>query len=241
MPDYIITVFGSLDIIPAADGKNGGLAALGAGLTPGRRSGCRSGSFLQGRSIRLHSGFLRIRDSIGCSYRIGSLGRDFLCDNFFRSSSFFLLSAGTLGLGRCRGFLHSVGVIFVNIRRLHIRVFRHISGSSALIVCFSRRIPEHFLLGEFRKGIFSHIFGRGVLQGLIHLPQQFVQIQTIASVSRKGFRLSGIGQQSFAFRHNGFGNRSLLFQKFFFLGCHRLKPPMNLIVLFKTGWNPCLW
>ena len=85
-----------------------------------------------------------------------------------------------------------------------------------MIVCFSRRISEHFLLGEFRKGIFSHIFGRGVLQGLIHLPQQFVQIQTIASISRKGFRLSSIGRQSFAFRHNGFGNRSLLFQKFFF-------------------------
>ena len=31
--------------------------------------------------------------------------------------------------------------------------------------------------------------------------------------------------------------QSLLFQKFFFLGCHRLKPPMNLIVLFKTGWS----
>ena len=30
MPDYIITVFGSLDIIPAADGKDGDLAALGA-------------------------------------------------------------------------------------------------------------------------------------------------------------------------------------------------------------------
>ena len=242
MPDYIITVFGSLDIIPAADGKDGDLAALGAGLTPGRRrSGGRSGSFLHDRNIRLHSRFLRIKNSVGCIRRLCCFGRNFLCDSFFRSSGFFLLSAGTLGLGRCRGFLHSVGVIFVNIRRLHIRVFRHISGSSALIVCFSRRIPEHFLLGEFRKGIFSHIFGRGVLLGLIHLPQQFVQIQTIASVSRKGFRLSGIGQQSFAFRHNGFGNRSVLFQKFFFLGCHRLKPPMNLIVLFKTGWNPCLW
>ena len=34
MPDYIITVFGSLNIIPAADGKDGGLAALGAGLMP---------------------------------------------------------------------------------------------------------------------------------------------------------------------------------------------------------------
>ena len=171
MPDYIITVFGSLDIIPAADGKDGGLAALGAGLTPGRRrSGGRSGSFLHDRNIRLHSRFLRIKNSVGCIRRLCCFGRNFLCDSFFRSNCFFLLSAGTLGLGRCRGFLHSVGVIFVNIRRLHIRVFRHISGSSALIVCFSRRIPEHFLLGEFRKGIFSHIFGRGVLLGLIHLP-----------------------------------------------------------------------
>ena len=54
MPDYIITVFGSLDIIPAADGKDGGLAALGAGLAPGRRrSGGRSGSFFHDRNIRL--------------------------------------------------------------------------------------------------------------------------------------------------------------------------------------------
>ena len=200
MPDYIITVFGGLDIIPAADGKDGGLAALGAGLTPGRRrSGCRIGGFLHGRSIRLHSRFLCIKNSFGCIRRLCCFGRNFLCDSFFRSSCFFLLSAGTLGLGRCRGFLHSVGVIFVNIRRLPIRVFRHISGSSTLLICFSRRIPEHFLLGEFRKGSFSHIFGRGVLRGLIHLPQQFVQIQTIASIGRKGFRLSGIGRQSFAF------------------------------------------
>ena len=52
MSDYIMTVFGSLDIISAVDGKDGGLAALGAGLTPGRRrSGGRSGSFFHDRNI----------------------------------------------------------------------------------------------------------------------------------------------------------------------------------------------
>ena len=52
MSDYIMTVFGSLDIIPAVDGKDGGLAALGAGLALGRRrSRGRSGSFFHDRNI----------------------------------------------------------------------------------------------------------------------------------------------------------------------------------------------
>ena len=49
--------------------------------------------------------------------------------------------------------------------------------------------------------------------------------QNIVSVSRKGFRLSSIDRQSFAFQHNGFGNRSILFQKFFLHYGAKYKPP----------------
>ena len=79
MPDYIITVFGSLDIIPVADGKDGSLAALGAGLAPGRRgNGCRSGNFFHSRNVRLHSRFLRNRKGFGCIRRHCCFGRNFL-------------------------------------------------------------------------------------------------------------------------------------------------------------------
>ena len=66
------------------------LSALGAGLTPGRRrSGGRSGGFLHGRNVRLHSRFLRIKNRVGCIRRLCCFGRNFLCDSFFRSSCFF--------------------------------------------------------------------------------------------------------------------------------------------------------
>ena len=50
---------------------------------------------------------------------------------------------------------------------------------------------------------------------------------------RQGFRLSSIGRQSFAFRHNGFGNRSLLFQKFLDVYKRQIKYPFSILVSLR--------